>query len=117
MNAILQTVAKLFPSVNLGQAVDKAQEAMNGVPDTLEGVSQAAARMGINRTFVENIYSRYGTTAQAKAICRMLGTTPEALKADAEKIVGGGGSASIPAARSAEVPQSGANTKKFPRLK
>lgn len=109
-------IGKMFPSVNLSQAVNKAQEAMNGVPDTLEGVSQAAARMGINRGFIEQIYGRYGTTSQAKAICRMMGTTPEALKADAEKIVGGG-SSPAPNTRTAGMQNSGGATKKFPRLK
>ena len=107
----------MFPSVNLGQAVNDAQNAMNGVPDTFEGVSQAASRLGINRGFINQIYNRYGTTMQAKAICKMLGTTPEALKADAEKIVGGGGTASAPTARQAGPQNSGGTTKKFPRLK
>lgn len=107
----------MFPSVNLGQAVNKAQEAMNGVPDTLEGVSKAASRMGIDRAFVEKIYNHYGNTPQAKTICNMLGTTPEALKADAEKIVGGGGIAPAPSARQTGSQESGGTTKKFPRLK
>jgi len=110
-------IGKMFPSVNLSQAVNEAQKAMNGVPDTLDGVSQAAARMGIDRGFIDRIYGKYGTTLQAKSICRMMGTTPEALKADAEKIVGGGGAASAPAARQAGPQNSGGTTKKFPRLK
>lgn len=106
-------IGKMFPSVNLGQAVNRAQDALNGVPNTLDGVSQAASKIGIDRGFVENIYNKYGTTTQAKAICNLMGTTPEALKADAERIVGGG-KPSVPAIR----PQSsGEVTKKFPRLK
>jgi hypothetical protein len=43
---------------------------------------------------------------QAKMICRMLGTTPEAIKADAEKIVSG------------QAPAQTTGTKtRFPRLK
>lgn len=109
-------IGKMFPSVNLGQAVNKAQDALNGVPDTLEGVSQAAARMGIDRNFIQGIYNRYGTTTQAKAICRMMGTTPEALRADAEKIVGGGVNPA-PNTKTVGVQNSGGITKKFPRLK
>ena len=106
-------IGKMFPSVNLGQAVNRAQDALNGVPNTLDGVSQAASKIGIDRGWIENIYNRYGTTTQAKVICNLMGTTPEALKADAERIVGGG-KPSIPAIR----PQSsGESTRKFPRLK
>jgi hypothetical protein len=116
MNAILQMIGRMFPAVNLGQAVNKAQDALNGVPNTLDGVSQAASKIGIDRGWIENIYNRYGTTTQARAICNLMGTTPEALKADAEKIVGGGASPA-PTARTAGPQNSGGTTKKFPRLK
>ena len=99
----------MFPSLNLTQAVNKAQEAITGVPDTLEGVSQAATRLGINREFVQKVYSKYGNTPQARMICGMLGTTPEALKTDAERVVGSSGMA--------QPATSGNTTKKFPRLK
>ena len=106
-------IGKMFPSVNLGQAVNKAQDALNGVPNTFDGVSQAAANFGIDRRFVDGIYKKYGTSTQAKIICNLMGTTPEALKADAERIVGGGKSP----APSVRPQSSGEVTKKFPRLK
>lgn len=62
---------------------------MQGTPDTLSGVSAVARKMGIDRASINSIFQKYGNTVQARAICSMLGTTPEALKSDAEKIVGG----------------------------
>jgi hypothetical protein len=64
-------------------------------------VSQTAQRLGISPETVNDIYRRYGNTLQAKAVCRILGTTPEALKADADLIIGA----------------KPATTSKFPRLK
>ena len=106
----------MFPSVNLGQAVSKAQEITNGVPDTLDGVSKAAANLGIDRAFVQKFYNKYGNTAQARMICSMMGTTPEALKADAEKIVGAGG-VQTQMTNPENTNTSGSAAKKFPRLK
>lgn len=107
----------MFPSVNLGQAVSKAQEMTNGVPDTLDGVSKAAANLGIDRAFIQKFYNKYGNTAQARMICGMMGTTPEALKADAEKIVGAGGSIQPQPMNPAGTNTNGSASKKFPRLK
>lgn len=112
----MQNLARMFPSVNLGQAVNKAQEAMNGVPDTLEGVATAAAKLGIDKNFVQKFYAKYGGTNQARMVCGMLGTTPEALKADAERIVSGGNGAQIQP-MNANSANSGTASKKFPRLK
>lgn len=64
---------------------------ISGTADNLDGVSAAARGLGLDAKAVDNIYQRYGKTMQAQMICRMLGTTPEALKEDADKIVGGGG--------------------------
>ena len=49
---------------------------------------------------------------QAKALCGLLGTTPEALRSDANKILGGAQNAS-------QAPQKGkaGHSTKFPRLK
>nr|DAF98452.1 MAG TPA: Thylakoid formation protein [Siphoviridae sp. ctwfx1] len=49
---------------------------------------------------------------QAKALCGLLGTTPEALRSDANKILGGAQNAS-------QAPQKGktGQSTKFPRLK
>ena len=117
VNPILQGIAKMFPSVNLGQAVSKAQEVTNGVPDTLDGVSKAAANLGIDHAFVQKFYNKYGNTAQARMICSMMGTTPEALKADAEKIVGADGVVPPQMTYPASAKTVESVTKKFPRLK
>ena len=61
---------------------------------------------------VDEIYHKYGRSMQARAVCGLLGTTPEALKADADKILGGGGN-SAPK----QLPGAGAPAKRFPRLK
>lgn len=107
----------MFPSVNLGQAVNKAREAMNGVPDTLEGVAKAAANLGIDSGFIRKFYTKYGNTSQARIVCGMLGTTPEALKADAERIVGGNGVQRTQSGNANGTNVSSNETKKFPRLK
>lgn len=84
---------------------------MSGTADTLEGVQATAQRLGIDSRIVNSIFDRYGKTMQAKMICGMLGTTPEALKADADKIVGG--TRSVPRS----TPSGAGASKKFPRLK
>lgn len=109
--AAVGAVGKMFPSVNLNEAAQKAQEAISGTADSLDSVSAAAQRLGISRQTVDDIYRRYGGTMHARAVCGLLGTTPEALKADAEKILGGGG-APFPPPQNARK-----GTVKFPRLK
>ena len=111
LNAILSAVGKMFPSVNLNGAVQKAQQALQGTPDTLDGVSAVARSMGIDSQTVENIYQRYGQSMQAKMICKMMGTTPEAIKADADNILGASSSPKTNA------PTFTGESKKFPRLK
>ena len=68
--------------------MEKAQEAINGTANSLDGVSATAQKLGLNRQMVEDIYRKYGSTMQGRAVCGLLGTTPEALKADAEKNAG-----------------------------
>ncbi|MBD5148782.1 MAG: hypothetical protein HDT18_00035 [Oscillibacter sp.] len=51
-------------------------------------------------------------SGKGRMVCQLLGTTPEALKADAEKIVGGAGGGWSPSAPAAKPAQT-----KFPRLK
>lgn len=108
LNQILAAASRMFPSANLGQVMQKAQNEIQGTPDTLSGVSAVAKRMGIDRESINSVFQRYGNTMQARAICSMLGTTPEALKSDAEKIVGG----SAPSQ-----PQTPPAHNRFPRLK
>jgi hypothetical protein len=45
--------------------------------------------MGLDAGAVNQIFQRVGNTPQAKMVCKLLGTTPEALKEDADRIVGG----------------------------
>lgn len=109
--AAVGAVGKMFPSVNLNEAAQKAQEAISGTADSLDSVSAAAQRLGISRQTVDDIYHRYGGTMQARAVCGLLGTTPEALRADAEKMLGGG---RTPFQPHQDVRKGAA---KFPRLK
>lgn len=83
-----------------------------GTPDTLEGVSQAAKKAGINRGMVDEIYSRYGQNMKARALCQLLGTTPEALRDDALTIVSGTAKRSSGTGAAPSM-----QTTKFPRLK
>lgn len=112
LNRILSMVGQMFPSANLSGAVEKAQEAISGTADSLEGVRAAAGKLGIDAGAINQIYNKYGRTMQARAVCGLLGTTPEALKADADRIVGGTGTAF----REFQG-QRAAMTTKFPRLK
>lgn len=109
VNAILQTLGRMFPNANLKDAVGQAQQAIQGTPDNLMGVAQTAKNLGITPDIVEKLYSRYGTSMQARAVCSVLGTTPEALKSDADRLIRGGTSVPAPS-------HSGGNSK-FPRLK
>lgn len=108
MSKILSAVSRMFPNTNVSGAVQKAQQMMQGTPDTLAGVSSAAHRIGIDQTAINTIFQKYGSTVQARALCSMLGTTPEALKSDAEKIVSGGSAGSV---------QQAPKQVRFPRLK
>lgn len=110
INQILTMAAKMFPNANLNNVIQQAQEATKGTPDTLAGVSAAAKRLGIDQAAINSVFQRYGKTMQARAICAALGTSPEALKADAEKIVSGGNP--VPAASNQS-----SKSMRFPRLK
>ena len=90
--------------------MQKAQQAVQGTPDTLDGVSAVARSMGVDAQTIEKIYQRYGQSVQAKMICKMMGTTPEALKSDADHILGTSSLRQDTYAFSGE-------SKKFPRLK
>lgn len=115
MSAILAAVGKMFPSVDVNSAVQQAQQAIQGTPDTLEGASAVLKRFGVSRAAVDDVYKRYGNTMQARALCGMLGTTPEALKNDADKLLSGGGS-NAPSAPYTP-PTTRQTSTKFPRLK
>lgn len=98
--------------MNLNEAVQKADQVISGTENSLNGVTAAARSLGLNAQVVQEIYTKYGNTMQGRMVCQLLGTTPEALKADAEKIVGGAGGGWSPSASTAKPTQT-----KFPRLK
>lgn len=91
--------------------MQKAQEIVSQTPNSLDGVSAAAKNMGITQQGIDSIFDKYGSTMQARAICSLLGTTPEALKEDADRIVGGGQGPLTPS----QSPKQGGT--RFPRLK
>ena len=91
--------------------MEKAQEAINGTANSLDGVSATAQRLGLNRQMVDDIYRKYGSTMQGRAVCGLLGTTPEALKADAERMLGGGSAPFQPSQNARQ------GASRFPRLK
>ena len=99
LKQLLAAAAKMFPSADLQGAATKAEQAISGTADTLEGVRSTARRLGIDPGIADSLYSRYGRTMQAKALCGLLGTTPEALRSDANKILGGTQNASQPRKR------------------
>lgn len=111
LNNVLAAVGRIFPSANLNGAVQKAQEAISGTPNSLDGVSSTARKLGITPQIVHEIYQKYGNTMQGRAVCGLLGTTPEALKDDAEKMLGAGQMPLQP------VQSAQKGTPKFPRLK
>ena len=113
VNAILGAVSRMFPSANLSGVMQRAQNAIQGTPDTLEGAAQAAQRLGLNPQIVNDIFNKYGNTMQAQAICRMMGTTPAALKAYADKLF----QHTAPTTPTAAQPMTRQSTTKFPRLK
>lgn len=111
MNQVLKMVGKMFPSANVGEAAQKASQMIQGTQDNLNSVSQVAKNMGIDQNAINTVFQKYGNTMQAKALCSMLGTTPEALKKDAESIIGASGNNTQ---KSDVVPT---QSKRFPRLK
>ena len=112
LKQIIAAASKMFPSADLQNAVQKAEQAISGTTDTLEGVQSTARRLGIDPNIANSLYARYGKTMQAKALCGLLGTTPEALRSDANKILGG-------AQNGSQTPRKGkpGGSTKFPRLK
>jgi hypothetical protein len=85
---------------------EEAQRAIVGTENSLNGAAATARNYGITAQGINEIFQRVGNTAQARMVCSLLGTTPEALKADAERIVGG---SSVREKRTVQT--------RFPRLK
>lgn len=111
LNSVLAAVGKMFPSANLNGAVQKAREALAETTNSLDGARATAKKFGITPQAVNEIYQKYGGTMQGRAVCGLLGTTPEALKADADMILSAGSASARPAQKSKQ------STSKFPRLK
>ena len=112
LKQIIAAASRMFPSADLQNAVQKAEQAISGTADTLEGVQSTARRLGIDPNIANSLYARYGRTMKAKALCGLLGTTPEALSSDANKILGGAQNAS-----QARQKGKAGHSAKFPRLK
>ena len=55
LDNVLAAVGRMFPSANLKGAVEKAQVAINGTSNILDGVSATAQRLGLNQQMVEDI--------------------------------------------------------------
>lgn len=73
LKQIIAAASKMFPSADLQNAVQKAEQAISGTADTLEGVQSTARRLGIDPNIANSLYARYGRTMQAKALCGLLG--------------------------------------------
>lgn len=83
---------------------------IQGTGNDLESVKRKANEIGLNSGFVNSVYQKYAGTPQAKMICRILGTSPDAILDDALNIVGS-------SSGSVRVQNSPKTTPKFPRLK
>lgn len=110
INALVQAASKMFPNAKVSEALNQAQQMTSGAGNNLDSVAGAAQKIGLNANFIQQFYSKFADTPQAKMICGMLGTSPEALRDDAMRMVNGGNG--IP---STGKPATG--MKKFPRLK
>lgn len=77
---------------------------IQGTENDFASVQKKAREIGINPNFVNQIYQKYAGTPQAKMLCGLFGTSPEALKEDAMQMVGENGKTSP-------------TKNKFPRLK
>lgn len=109
INGLVQKMTTMFPNAKVAEAVQQAQQMIQGTENNLESVRATAQRIGIDSGFVDAIYRKYGNTPQAKMICNLLGTSPDAIKDDAMNLVGG----SKPSTGEAKPPAA----PKFPRLK
>lgn len=110
INALVQAASRMFPNAKVGEALNQAQQMTSGTGNNLNSVAGAAQKIGLNANFIQQFYSKFADTPQAKMICGMLGTSPEALRDDAMRMVNGEGGhtgAGKPVA----------SMKKFPRLK
>lgn len=89
LTEIISAVAKMFPQTDIAGAVKKAQGMLPAqLPNDLKSAQKIARELGIDSDFAKSIYDRYGKSVQARAICKVLGTTPEALKEDADTLLG-----------------------------
>lgn len=69
--------------------MEKARQMLpSQIPNDLKEAQKIARQIGLNSQIAQTIYDKYGKSVQARTICTMLGTTPEAIKADADKLLG-----------------------------
>lgn len=90
--------------------MQQAQQMIQGTGNDLESARHKANEIGLNSGFVNSMYQKYGNTPQAQMLCKLIGTSPDAIRDDALNLVGGSKGAQT---RSPHSPAS----KKFPRLK
>ena len=88
LGEILAIVAKMFPNANVKDAVEKARQMIPGQVNSFEDAQRIARQIGLNSELAQQIYDKYGKSAQARTLCGVFGTTPEALKEDADKLLG-----------------------------
>ena len=104
LNEILAIVAKMFPNTNIKDAVEKAQQMLpRQIPKDFREAQKIARQIGLDSNMAQSIYEKYGKSVQARTLCGMLGTTPEALKEDADRLLG--------------AQEQTKDAKRFPRLK
>jgi len=86
---IVSMVAKMFPNSNVRGALEQAKQLLpQHLPNDIKGAKEIARQLGMDGKMAQEIFDRYGKTVQARTICSMLGTTPEALKEDADRLLG-----------------------------
>ena len=61
LKQLLAAAAKMFPSADLQGAAARAEQAISGTADTLEGVQSTARRLGIDPNIANSLYARYDT--------------------------------------------------------
>ncbi len=90
---------------------------IQGTNNDFNSVKQKAQELGLNASFVNNMYSQYGNSSVGKTLCNLLGTSPENLRDDALNIVGGNSTISNISTTNTNTNNKPTTSNKFPRLK
>ena len=89
LQEIIALTSKMFPDNDIAGAINKAKTMLPAnLPNNLQEAQKVAKQIGLDSQMAQAIYEKYGKSMQARTLCSMLGTTPEALKADADKLLG-----------------------------